>query len=66
MPAAALTGALTVTTGTTTLTSRQTFDVLPTITSFTPESGPVGASVTIKGTGLKQTTKVTFDGKSAT
>jgi IPT/TIG domain len=66
VPAGALTGAVTVTTGTTTLTSSKTFDVLPTITSFTPESGPVGTSVTIKGTGLKQTTKVTFEGKSRT
>jgi len=65
VPAGALTGAVTVTTGTTTLTSTKTFDVLPTITSFAPESGPVGTSVTITGTGLKQTTKVTFDGKSA-
>jgi uncharacterized repeat protein (TIGR03803 family) len=66
VPAGALTGAVTVTTGTTTLTSSKTFDVLPTITSFTPESGPAGTSVTIKGTGLKQTTKVTFEGKSGT
>jgi uncharacterized repeat protein (TIGR03803 family) len=66
VPAEALTGSVTVTTGTTTLTSTKTFDVLPTITSFTPDSGPVGTSVTITGTGLEQTTKVTFDGKSAT
>jgi uncharacterized repeat protein (TIGR03803 family) len=66
VPAGALTGSVTVTTGTTTLTSTKTFDVLPTITKFAPESGPVGTSVTITGTGLKQTTKVTFDGKSAT
>ncbi len=66
VPAEALTGSVTVTTGTTTLTSTKTFDVLPTLTSFTPESGPVGTSVTITGTGLKQTTKVTFDGLAAT
>jgi uncharacterized repeat protein (TIGR03803 family) len=66
VPAGALTGWVTVTTGTTTLTSAKTFKVLPTITSFTPESGPVGTSVTITGMGLKQTTKVTFNGKSAT
>src|SRR5262249_23780321 len=35
-------------------------------TYFSPTSGPVGTSVTITGTGPKQTTKVTFDGKSAT
>jgi large repetitive protein len=66
VPAGALTGSVTVTTGTTTLTSPQTFKVLPTIKSFSPTSGPVGTSVTITGTGLKQATKVTFDGKSAT
>jgi len=66
VPAGALTGNVTVTTGTTTLTSSKTFKVLPTITSFTPSSGPVGTSVTITGTGLKQTTQVTFDGKAAT
>src|ERR1035441_3242657 len=66
VPAGALTGSVTVTTGSTTLTSTKTFKVLPTITSFTPSSGPVGTSVTITGTGLDQTTKVTFDGKSAT
>jgi uncharacterized repeat protein (TIGR03803 family) len=66
VPAGALTGSVTVTTGSTTLTSSRTFDVLPTLTKFAPESGPVGTSVTITGTGLKQTTKVTFDGKSAT
>ena len=66
VPAAALTGAVTVTTGTTTLTSTKTFKVLPTITSFSPPSGPVGTLVTITGTGLEQTTKVTFAGKSTT
>jgi len=66
VPAGALTGSLTVTTGTTTLATTKTFKVLPTITSFTPESGPVGTSVSIKGTGLEQTMMVTFDGKSAT
>jgi uncharacterized repeat protein (TIGR03803 family) len=65
IPAGALTGSVTVTTGTATLTSTKTFKVLPTMTSFSPPSGPVGTAVTIKGTGLKQTTKVTFDGKSA-
>jgi uncharacterized repeat protein (TIGR03803 family) len=66
VPAEALTGAVTVTTGATTLTSSQTFSVTPAITSFSPPSGPVGTSVTVKGTGLKQATKVTFDAKPAT
>ena len=66
VPAGALTGSVTVTTGATTLTSTKTFQVTPMITSFAPPSGPVGTSVTITGTGLEQTTKVTFDGKSTT
>jgi uncharacterized repeat protein (TIGR03803 family) len=61
VPAGSLSGPVTVTTGTTTLTSPQTFSVLPTITSFTPSSGPVGTTVTITGTGLLQTTSVTFN-----
>jgi uncharacterized repeat protein (TIGR03803 family) len=65
VPSAALTGSVTVTTGATTLTSSRTFDVTPTTTSFSPPSGPVGTLVTINGTGLTQTTKVTFNGKSA-
>jgi uncharacterized repeat protein (TIGR03803 family) len=65
VPAGALTGAVTVTIGTSTLTSPQTFNVLPTITSFTPPSGPVGTTVTITGTGLAQTTSVTFNKRTA-
>jgi hypothetical protein len=38
----------------------------PTITSFSPKSGPVGKVVTIKGTNLTGATKVTFNGKAAT
>ena len=38
----------------------------PTITSFSPTSGPVGTVVTIKGTNLSDATKVTFKGKAAT
>jgi len=66
VPAGALTGPVTVTTGATTLTSAQTFKVLPTITSFAPTSGPVGTPVVITGSGLMQTTKVTFGGVAAT
>lgn len=66
VPAGALTGTVTVTEGSATLTSRQTYKVLPTFLSFTPPSGPVGTSVTITGTGLTQATLVKFDGKSAT
>jgi uncharacterized repeat protein (TIGR03803 family) len=65
VPAGALTGTVTVTTGATKLTSPQTFKVLPTITSI-PASGTVGTAVVITGTGLTQTTKVTFGGVAAT
>jgi hypothetical protein len=37
----------------------------PTITSFTPASGPVGTSVTISGTNFSRATAVTFNGASA-
>lgn len=66
VPAAALTGSVTVTTGTTTLTSSQMFKVTPTFLSFTPTSGSVGTPVVLTGTGLTQTTKVTFGGVTAT
>jgi uncharacterized repeat protein (TIGR03803 family) len=65
VPAGALTGAVTVTTGTTTLASSQTFKVLPTLASFSPASGPVGTSVSINGTGLTQATRVSFNGIAA-
>ena len=44
------------------LTSSATFKVTPMITSFTPPSGPVGTVVMITGTGLAQTSRVTFGG----
>src|SRR3989442_3866148 len=37
----------------------------PTITSFTPTSGPVGTTVTISGTNFTGATAVTFNGVSA-
>lgn len=66
VPAGALTGTVTVTTGTKTLTAPKQFKVTPTIVSFSPPSGPVGTVVTITGTGLTQATKVTFNKVSAT
>lgn len=66
LPAGAHTGKVTVTTGTTTLSTLTTFKVTPTLTGFTPLSGPIGTSVTITGTGLAQTTKVTFNKVAAT
>src|SRR4029450_4176338 len=38
----------------------------PTITSFSPTSGPVGATVTINGTNFTGATSVKFNGVSAT
>jgi uncharacterized repeat protein (TIGR03803 family) len=65
IPAGAKTGLVTVTTGSTTLSSLQTFYVLPAIISFMPPSGAVGTPVTIAGTGLAQTTKVSFGSVTA-
>jgi uncharacterized repeat protein (TIGR03803 family) len=66
VPAGAHTGPVTVTTGTTTLTSPQTYKVKPKITSFSPSSGPAGTLVTINGTGLIQTSAVKFGTVKAT
>jgi len=66
VPTGALTAAVTVTTGSTTLTSPQTFKVKPKITSFTPTSGTTGTLVTINGTGLIQATSVKFGTVKAT
>jgi uncharacterized repeat protein (TIGR03803 family) len=66
VPVGAHTGAVTVTTGTTTLTSPQTYKVKPKITSFSPSSGPAGTLVTINGTGLIQTSAVKFGTVKAT
>jgi uncharacterized repeat protein (TIGR03803 family) len=66
VPPGALTGSVTVTTGSTTLTSNQQFRVTPQKLSFTPTSGKVGTPVTITGVSLTQTTKVTFGGVKAT
>jgi uncharacterized repeat protein (TIGR03803 family) len=65
VPAGALTGKVTVTTGSTTLSTTAIYKITPTVLSFTPLDGPVGTSVTITGTGLTQATKVTFDEVSA-
>ena len=60
VPAGALTGPVTVTTGATTLTSNQTFRVTPQVLSFNPPSGSVGTPVTITGSGFTQTSGVGF------
>src|SRR5205814_4684604 len=41
------------------------FRSAPTITTFAPESGPVGSSVTIGGTNFMGATAVTFNGSAA-
>ena len=65
VPSGALTGKVTVTTGSTTLSTVTTYKVTPTVGTFKPSSGPVGTSVTIGGTGLTQTSKVAFNGVAA-
>ena len=66
VPAGALTAKVTVTTGSTTLSTTAIYKVTPTFKTFTPPSGPVATVVTITGTGLEQTTKVTFNKVVAT
>lgn len=66
VPSGAHTGAVTVTTGSTTLTSPQTYKVTPKVTSFSPSSGSAGTLVTINGSGLIQTTTVKFGKVKAT
>ncbi len=66
VPAGALTRAVTVTTGATTLTSPQTFKVKPKIMNISPSSGSAGTLVTINGSGLVQTTTVKFGTVKAT
>jgi Zn-dependent metalloprotease len=68
VPATATTGTLSVTNPAGTATSAATFTVLvpaPTITSFTPASGPIGATVTLTGTGFTGATAVRFNGTAA-
>lgn len=66
VPSSGTTGSVVVTTPGGTLTSKQTFKVVPVITSFSPPSGPVGTPVTITGSGFTGATKVSFGGKNAT
>jgi hypothetical protein len=66
VPADGTTGFVTVTSPSGTLTSNRKFNVVPVISSIAPTSGPVGTQVTITGTGLTGTTKVTFGGVKTT
>jgi uncharacterized repeat protein (TIGR03803 family) len=65
VPSGATTGFVDVTTPGGTLKSNHTFLVTPTILSFSPASGKIGATVTITGSGLTGATKVTFGGKAS-
>jgi hypothetical protein len=67
VPSGASTGPLTVKTPQGTAVTGVAFVVTggPTITNFSPTSGPVGTSVAINGTNLTGATSVTFDGTSA-
>lgn len=65
VPATATTGAVTVTTAGGTGSSATAFTVRPSISGFSPASGPVGSAVTISGSGLAGATSVTFNGVSA-
>jgi uncharacterized repeat protein (TIGR03803 family) len=66
VPTGAKTGTVTITRPSGTVNSIQQFKVTPTISSISPTSGPIGTVVTLNGTGLTQTTKVTFGGVKAT
>src|SRR5207245_888495 len=67
LPGGATTGPISVTTSGGTATSASNFTVIPppTITSFSPTSGPVGTSVTITGTNFTGVTSVTINGVAA-
>ena len=66
VPSGAKTGKIAITTAGGSATSSSNFSVTPTISSFSPPSGTVGTNVTIIGTGLTQTTGVSFGGVAAT
>ena len=73
MPATATSGPITVTNTTApvgTVSGPSNFSVTayvaPTISSFTPASGPTGTSVTISGTYLSGASAVKFNGLAAT
>jgi hypothetical protein len=66
VPTGGKTGTVTVFRPSGSLNSLQQFKVTPTISSISPTSGPIGSVVTVTGTGLTQTTKVTIGGVKAT
>jgi len=66
VPNAAVDGAVAVTNAGGTTSAVDTFHVDPTVRGFSPASGPVGAVVTVTGTGLKSVASVDFGGVAAT
>ncbi len=67
VPAGAITGQrITITTAGGAAASSGTFAVVPLVKTFTPTSGPVGTSVTVKGYSFTNATAVTFGGVAAT
>ena len=62
VPAGATTGPIAVTTSGGTATSSTPFTVDAVVTGFNPTNGPVGAAVTIAGSGFTGATTVTFNG----
>jgi len=66
VPTGATTGKVKVVTPGATLSSNLSFRVTPVILSFSPTSGPVGASVVITGNSLTGATSVAFGGVKAT
>ena len=64
--AGATTGQVTVLEPSGNLVTPQTFKVLPTISSFSPNAGAVGSSVVITGMSLIQASAVTIGGVKAT
>lgn len=70
VPAGASTGPIAITTPVGTATSSTSFTIIaapapPTISSFTPTSGPTGTNVTITGTSFTGATAVAFNGVAA-
>lgn len=67
IPNGATSGPITVTTSGGSVTSSQQFTIIlpPTISSYSPVSGPVGSLVTIRGANLNNIHHVYFNGKTA-
>jgi hypothetical protein len=65
VPSGALTGTISVTTPAGSGSSPTTFGVLPTVSSFSPNSGKIGTTVTITGSAFTGATAVTFNGTRA-